>query len=37
MVEEVDFKGIINKAIKKTIIFSSFIDSVEAAYEHIRN
>lgn len=36
MVEKVDFKGIINKAIKKTIIFSSFIDSVEAAYEHIR-
>lgn len=37
IVEKVDFKGIINKAMKKTIIFSSFVDSVEVAYDHIRS
>lgn len=36
MVKEVDFAGIINKSVKKTIIFSSFIDSVEVAYNHIK-
>lgn len=36
MVKEVDFKGIINKAMKKTIIFSSFVDSVEVANDYIK-
>lgn len=36
MVKEVDFKGIINKAAKKTIIFSSFVDSVEVANDYVK-
>jgi len=37
MVENVDLKGMIDSALKKTVIFTSYVDTVNLAGEHVKD